>query len=193
MRVGMIRLYNKRAGLALFAFIFALFVLPTTRAAFPTYGLTFEPNNDDSAVWTLSLLSQPLGPTHIYGNFSLRLVDPVDVNYVEFRVGDINNSETSSYLPLVFNATSEPFGWNFSTLDFPIGVHTIDITAFNTEDNGVHYHGVTMTFFFEYQDKSADQIMYTGASLTIVIAGICIVGFVSYELFKRHSSRTRSP
>ena len=187
----MTRLSIERTGLVLFVFSLTLFFLPTTRAAFPEYGLAFEPVTGDSTVWSLSLLGQQLGPTRIYGNFSLRLVDPIDVNYVEFRVGDINNSETYSYLPLVFNATSEPFGWNFSTLDFPMGIHTIDITAFNTQDNGVHYHGVTMTLFFDHQDKSNDQVLYNGISIAVAATGISAVGFASYMLFKRYSSRTR--
>jgi hypothetical protein len=194
MRVGMIDLFNKGARLALLAFFFALFLLPTTRAAFPEYELVFEPTSDDASVWTLNLLNQQLGPTHIYGNFSFKLVNPVNVSYVEYRVGEIDDNESTWYwnLPLMLNDTSEPFEWNFSTLDFSVGVHSIGVTAFNTEGNGVKYHETTATLFFEHQDRSADQILYTGVSLTIVITGICIVGFVSYALFKRHSSRTPS-
>lgn len=194
MRVGMIELFNIRIRLALLVFFITIFLLPSTRAAFPEYELVFEPISDDSSVWTLNLLNQQVGPTHIYGNFSFRLVNPVNVSYVEFRVGEISDNESTWYweLPLMFNDTSEPFEWNFSTLDFSVGVHSIGVTAFNTEGNGVKYHGATATLFFEHQDRSGDQLLYTGVSIAIVAATIAAVGIVSYVIYRRYSSRIRT-
>ena len=183
----------------LLAICMALFVQPTAMAQ--VSGGYFEPTTDESARWNLYFLSQQIGPTHIYGNFShgFTFDEPRSESlYVEFRINNYNTSypNADKWWILVHNASSEPFEWNFSTLDFEAGIHEIDVTAWNLYDydsGGVGLGGGT--FFFEHEDRSGEQVLYTGASITVVVAslaGLVGAGFGCYKLFKWYMSRPRT-
>ena len=132
-------------------------------------------------------LDEQVGYNHIYGNFSRGLTFVVPPAYVQFRISDIiviDDVEHTIWYILA-NVTSEPYECNFSTLDYSIGPHKIDCMVCGGPGEGLVGGGTT--FFFEHQDRSGEQVLYTGASITVaasIIASIFGLGFAFYKRVK---------
>ena len=177
--------------LALFSFCLVLLFQPATIAVVYS-GSHFEPMTEESKQWTLLFMNHRVGPNHIYGNFSYGYTFSEPPDYLEFWINNYNTSYSYAdrWWVLTCNVTSAPYEWNFSTMDFEAGIHEIRVVAWD-DTGGV---GGGRTFFFEHQDKSGEQLLYTGASVAVTAA--CIVSllgisFASYKFYKWYSSRFR--
>ncbi|MGY5876338.1 MAG: hypothetical protein RTU30_11380, partial [Candidatus Thorarchaeota archaeon] len=162
----------------------------------PSYELVLEATTPLSVQWNSLWLGMEVEPLHIYGSFFLRLTNVVYVDYIEFRVGENNESDPVDFLywDLMLNDSSAPFEWHFSTLDFPVGLLSISIIAYNTSGYGTHYVGGVLSLYFEHQDRSFEQVLIS--SLSIALVGISvfvaiIVGCVFYRRRPEESSHSR--
>lgn len=166
-----------------------LFLQPTSMAIEIT-GSYFEPITEDSVQWTLMFMGQPVGPDHIYGNFTLKLTfnePPAQVRFWISTVIPENESHPTGWYE-VLNTTSAPYECNISTLDYEIGKHLIRRMV--RETNTSAFVGGDRTYFFEHQDKSIEQFLYTGATIvvyTVSMIGVVTLGYMSYKLIKKRS------
>ena len=160
----------------LLCFCLVMFFQPTAMAQ--VSGGYFEPITEESARWNLYLFNQQVGSTHIYGNFTYGVTFDEDPLYVLFTIHNDDGSTTQH------NATSEPFEFSFSTLDYSVGEHKLDRLAKETLGGSLVGGGITL--FFEHQDKSFDQILYNGVSITIIAASIVAIFGIPF-IYKRRS------
>ncbi|MGY5853183.1 MAG: hypothetical protein RTU92_06420 [Candidatus Thorarchaeota archaeon] len=176
--------------LVLVVFSIALSLMPLAGAQSPEYELLFQATTPDSIQWNSLWLGMGVEPIQIYGNFSISLIHPENVSYVEFRVGDNNESDPfdQQHWDLVLNATSQPFSWSFNTLDYPVGLHSIAFTAFNTDGPTVERGGV-VTLYFEHQDRSLAQTLYSGLSITLVSLVVCVTIIVIFVQLRKRPKR----
>ncbi|TFG28218.1 hypothetical protein EU527_17610 [Candidatus Thorarchaeota archaeon] len=177
---------------ALLASCLILFFQPVVTAQIVS--TSFEPLTDDSKQWTFQFLNQRIGYDHIYGNFSLRVTFSEPVEYVIFNIFETEIIDDVEYTAtyIIANVTSEPYECNFSTLDYSIGVHWVNQLVCYVPNSGVRGGG--NRYFFEHQDKSGDQILYTRASaavLAAIVATIFGADFAVYNLGKWYLSRPR--
>lgn len=175
---------------ALLASCLILFFQPVVTAQIVS--TSFKPLTDDSKQWTFQFLNQRIGYDHIFGNFSLGVTFSEPVEYVIFNIVEteiIDDVErTATYI--IANLTSEPYECNFSTLDYSIGVHWVNRMVCYEPYSGLRGGG--NRYFFEHQDKSGDQILYTNTStivLAAIVATIFGAAFAVYNLGKWYLSR----
>lgn len=151
-------------------------------------GQYLEPITEESAQWTLMFMGQRVGPDHLYGNFTISVTFDTPPARVMFWISEEKMTDEGSYVVsyVLMNKTSAPYECNFSTLDYSVGEHEITRMVADTNTSG--FTGGGNTYFFEYQDRSSEQILYTGATIGIYalsIAGIFVIGFVFYKFYKR--------
>jgi hypothetical protein len=176
---------KRTAGLVLLATYLALLFLPSAMAQVSSE--YFEPLTDESKQWTLWFLNQQFYPDHIYGNFSYGQTYVEPPMYVLIYITDtivIDDIEYEHW-NILQNTTSAPYECNFSTLDYSIGLHRIGILTCYEPRGGLDGGG--RTYFFEHQDRSGEQVVYTGASIAVVganIASIFGVVFACYKVYK---------
>ncbi|MGY5860016.1 MAG: hypothetical protein RTU63_11655 [Candidatus Thorarchaeota archaeon] len=169
---------------------------PTVNAQSPSYDLVFEPTTSESVIWRPYLFGMPADFRHIYGNFSISLINPVNVDYVLFRFGDYNASaeiqESLGWDDVVLNLTADPFVWEFNTLDLPEGVHRFEweathyrnTTASAFLDNTlepeywVHVGGST-ALYIDHQDSSQQDALYNTLSIVLIIGLVAVTVSVS--------------
>ena len=168
----------RRARMMLLCFCLVMFFQPTAIAEDYLY---FEPLTEESTRWNLYLFNQQVGPTHIYGNFTYGVTFDEAPLYVLFFVNNDDNSTT------LHNATSEPFEFNFNTLDYSVGEH--ELTRLEKQTVGGALVGGGMTLFFEHEDKSFDQILYNGVSIAIIAASIVAIFGIPFIYKRRSKSR----
>ena len=144
---------------AIFFAIMLFVAIPIVKSQTPQFDLDLNPTSTDSAEWEEVAGNYAVGPTHIYGNFSLSLANDEFIDRVVFQVG----SNT-------WNDSSDPFSWEFDTLDFTVGEHTIIVTVYSSENVT---DSQEVTYYFEHEDKSNEQVPYP-----IVPIGIAVVGLV---------------
>jgi hypothetical protein len=154
----------------------------------------FEPATEDSVRWTLRFMGQRVGPDHIYGNFTRGVTFDETPEYVEFWITDIEIIEGEEYKVhyLQMNCSAAPYEFSFSTLDWSVGEHDVEVMVSYPGLPGTSGGG--RTYVFEHQDRSGDQLWYTGATIgiyTLAISGAVGIIFGSFKLYKRRS-KTRS-
>jgi len=167
---------TRQSRMILLGFCLVMFFQPTAMAQ--VSGGYFEPITDESAQWNLYSFNQQVGPTHIYGNFTYGVTFDEAPLYVLFTIHNDDGSVTQH------NATSEPFEFSFSTLDYSVGEHDLDHLAKKTLGGALVGGG--MPLFFEHQDKSFEQILYNGVSITIVAVSIVVIVGIPF-VYKRRS------
>lgn len=175
----------------LLAIFLTLFLRPTVVADIT--GSFLDPITEESVQWTLMYMGQHVGPDHLYGNFMIGVTFDAPPSLVIFWISNEEMIDEVSHEVwyILMNKTSAPYECNFSTLDYSVGEH--EITRYVKETNTSPYVGGGTTYFFEHQDRSGDQYLYTGATIGISalsIAGIFAIGFSFYKLYER-SSKTR--
>jgi len=133
-------------------------------------------------------MGQRVGPDHIYGNFTRGVTFNETPEYVEFWITDIeiidDEEHTVQYLQM--NCTAAPYEFSFSTLDWSEGEHDVVVMVAYPGLPGTSGGG--RTYVFEHQDRSGEQVWYTGATIGIYILSIAVVfgiGFGFYKLYKR--------
>ena len=178
----------------LLAICLFLFIQPV--ATYQVSGRYLEPITNESKRWSLMFLNQRVGYDHLYGNFSYGRTYSEPPAYVVFFINEtkVINEVEREFWYVINNATSEPYECNFSTFDYSIGIH--EIMALSCDGPGEGLSGGGNYYFFEHQDRSSEQVLYTGASITIAtayIASLFGIGFASYRLFKWYSKRPRRP
>ncbi len=112
-----------------------------------------------------------------------------------FWISDVipeNESHPTTWY-IILNTTSGPYECNISTLDYAVGKHKINLWV--RETNTSAYTGGGSTYYFEHQDRSGEQILYTSATIAVYaisIVGVFVIGYVSYRLLKRRSRNHNS-
>jgi hypothetical protein len=175
--------------------VICMVLFSQSAAAFEVSGGYLEPRTDGSKRWAFLFLNQHVGYDHIYGNFSygLTFVDPPA--YVEFWISEftVTDNVEDRVWDVIGNATSEPFECNISTLDYSVGPHWIEAQI--SAGPGTGRVGGGNIYFFEHQDNSGEQVLYTAASLSVITAimvGIISIGFACYRLFSWRTSGLRT-
>lgn len=177
----------------LLAIFLTLFLRPTVVADIT--GLYLEPITEESVQWTLMYMGQRVGPDHLYGNFTIGMTFDTPPALVIFWISNEEMIDEVSHKVwyILMNTTTAPYECNISTLDYSVGEHQIDRMV--RETNTSPYVGGGNTYYFEHQDKSSEQYLYTGATVGISalsIAGVFAIGFVFYKLVKRGSKTRQS-
>jgi hypothetical protein len=162
---------NGRQSKKQYAIVFVLFIallwIPLVNAQTPQFELDLQTLTAESVEWYKEPGSLALGPLHIYGNFSLSLTNDTFVDRVVFQI------ESSTW-----NDSSDPFSWEFSTLDFSIGEYTIIVTAYSSEDVT---DSKEVTYYFEHEDRHLESIVPDVPIWVWLVVGVVFVlvlGFV---------------
>ncbi len=187
-------------SVALLVIILAVFFMPVARAQYedPDYDVVFGATTPQSVTWRSIIFGMMVGSTHIYGNFSIALTNPKNVDYVVFShtVGVGNGSHSSPFYDgdLMLNDSSEPFEWVFNTLDFSVGLHTFHWEAYHWESYAFVGHalvgvGGSFSLYLEHEDRSYEEPLYSGLStgllVGLLIAGVPVTSVVIYRHLKK--------
>jgi len=194
---------TSRVVTSIFLIIFmAINLAPIAHAQSPSYDLVFEPTTSQSVRWRPYLFGMPEEFVHIYGNFTISLDNPTNVDYVLFRMGEYNASaEPFQHLgwdDVVLNDTTEPYVWEFCTLDYPEGLYLVNweatyyknysTVAFGSSDLNpavlVHVGGSSVLYFDHY-DRSFENTTYNILSQILLIVIMSVSFVVLYQVIKK--------
>lgn len=76
------------------------------------------------------------------------------------------------------NDTSSPFSWQFNTVDYPTGAHTIKAVAYDAAGENA-----TATAQRNFQEASTENVTLIIAAVAAVIV-VCAIGFALYRTRK---------
>jgi len=110
----------------------------------------------------------------IQGKFSLRVDDPGDIVKVDFIMDE----------EVVHSATAAPFRFQFSTDDFPPGVHTL--TAVGYKMDGTPVYGTEYVRQFLSADEARSSTMKLIIPLLVIVGVISLVGILGPLLMGRN-------
>lgn len=188
----------------------ALFVTPTVYGQNPSYDMSFEPTTPESAMWRPHLFGMPMEFQHIYGNFSITITNPVNVDFVTFRFGEYNTSKILQDMlgwdDVVLNLTTEPFVWEFDTSDLPEGLHRFqyEVTRYNPPSSLKHIGGTyspaswtsiggTLVLYVEHQDSSQQAAIVNTLSIFLATGLVMVLASISIAvIFKFSKKKTKS-
>ncbi len=110
----------------------------------------------------------------IQGKFSLRVSDPDEIVRVDFIIdGEV-----------VHSSTEAPFRYQFSTDEFPPGVHTL--TALGYKADGTEIQGPEFVRQFLSAEEARSSTMKIIVPLLLVVGGISLVGILGPVVMGRN-------
>jgi hypothetical protein len=113
------------------------------------------------------------GGTRIQGRFSMRVSGPDDLTRVEFLIDD----------QVVFSESEPPYRYNFSTGEFPAGVHTL--SAIGYRQDGSTLQSRTWTFEFLTAEQARADIVKIVVPLVGVVVLFMLIGVLTPFLLGR--------
>jgi hypothetical protein len=150
-----------------FIALFLLFVLPSTAHA---------QNGEDELTLTVSRDFGYGGfGGEIQGRFSFRATGPADLEWVEFYIDD----------QLAGSADAAPFRFQFSTGDYPSGIHTLSAIGHTTAGETLRSNHLTRLFLTAEEARDAT----TGLVFPLLgaLAAIAVIGVVVTALLGRRT------
>jgi len=114
------------------------------------------------------------GGTRIQGRFSMRASGPEDLNRVEFLIDE----------QVVFTDSEPPYRYNFSTGEYPPGVHAL--SAIGYRQDGSTLPATTWTFEFVTAEQAhADMIKIVGPILGVIVVFMLVGVLAPFLMGKR--------